>query len=98
MYFARFTSDGLALKATVSAVLLFQLGHFVCVMSTLWTMTVSTYGDPSQLKFSSSGRFGHSLAKNVSLPILCQTFSMVAQISTLILVARANFYDRPHKV
>lgn len=109
MYFARFTSDGLALKATVSAVLLFQLGHFVCVMSTLWTMTVSTYGDPSQLNvfplaadlvilLSSftvsivqtfySFRLW-KLAKNVSLPILCQTFSMVAQISTLILVARA---------
>jgi len=28
---------------------LIQLGHFVCVVSTLWTMTVSTYGDPSQL-------------------------------------------------
>ncbi|KAG1751392.1 uncharacterized protein EDB91DRAFT_1298172 [Suillus paluster] len=49
LYFARFTSDHLALKATVSAVFLIQLGHFICVISTLWTMTVSTYGDPSQL-------------------------------------------------
>jgi hypothetical protein len=28
---------------------LIQLGQFVCIMLTLWTMTVSTYGDPSQL-------------------------------------------------
>ncbi|KAG1762857.1 hypothetical protein EDD22DRAFT_889303 [Suillus occidentalis] len=41
LYFARFRNDHLALKAT--------LGHLVCVISMLWTMTVSTYGDPSQL-------------------------------------------------
>ncbi|KAG1871216.1 hypothetical protein DFJ58DRAFT_492472 [Suillus subalutaceus] len=28
---------------------LLQLSHFVCIISTLWTMTVSSYGDPSQL-------------------------------------------------
>ncbi|KAG1744287.1 hypothetical protein EDB19DRAFT_1906856 [Suillus lakei] len=50
LYFARFMDDHLALKATVSAVTLLQLGHFICVMSTLWTMTVSSYGDPSQLE------------------------------------------------
>ncbi|KAG2756290.1 hypothetical protein P692DRAFT_20715753 [Suillus brevipes Sb2] len=49
LYFARFRNDHLALKATVSAVILIQLGHLVCVISMLWTMTVSTYGDPSQL-------------------------------------------------
>ncbi|KAG1752825.1 hypothetical protein EDB19DRAFT_1670031 [Suillus lakei] len=49
LYFARFGSDHLALKATVSAVILIQLGHIVCVISMLWTMTVSTYGDPTQL-------------------------------------------------
>ncbi|KAG2043293.1 hypothetical protein BDR03DRAFT_411064 [Suillus americanus] len=49
LYFARFTSDGFALKTTVSAITLIQLGQFVCVISTLWIMTVSTYGDPSQL-------------------------------------------------
>ncbi|KAG2135442.1 hypothetical protein DEU56DRAFT_392067 [Suillus clintonianus] len=49
VYFARCTSDHLALKAAVSAVMLIQLGHFVCMISTLWTMTTSTYGDPSQL-------------------------------------------------
>ncbi|KAG1752786.1 hypothetical protein EDB19DRAFT_1903175 [Suillus lakei] len=49
LYFARFTSDGFALKTTVSAITLIQLGQFVCIISTLWTMAVSTYGDPSQL-------------------------------------------------
>ncbi|KAG1890107.1 hypothetical protein F4604DRAFT_1708642 [Suillus subluteus] len=49
LYFARFRSDHLALKASVSVVILIQLGHFVCVISMLWTMTVGTYGDPSQL-------------------------------------------------
>ncbi|KAG2089860.1 uncharacterized protein F5147DRAFT_725469 [Suillus discolor] len=49
LYFVRFRDDHLALKATVSAVILIQLGHFVCIISMLWTMTVSTYGDPSQL-------------------------------------------------
>ncbi|KAG2132544.1 hypothetical protein BD769DRAFT_1774748 [Suillus cothurnatus] len=49
LYFARFTSDGFALKTIVSAITLIQLGQFVCIMLTLWTMTVSTYGDPSQL-------------------------------------------------
>jgi hypothetical protein len=50
VYFSRFTNDHLALKAAVSAVFFIQLGHFVCIISTLWTMTVSTYGDPSQLQ------------------------------------------------
>ncbi|KAG2157695.1 uncharacterized protein EDB93DRAFT_1325921 [Suillus bovinus] len=50
LYFTRFKSDHVVLKATVSAVVLVQLGHFACVTSTLWTMTVNTYGDPSQLK------------------------------------------------
>ncbi|KAG2363334.1 hypothetical protein BDR07DRAFT_1404677 [Suillus spraguei] len=50
LYFTRFRSDGFALKAIVSLLLLLiQLGHFVCIISTLWTMTVSTYGNPSQL-------------------------------------------------
>ncbi|KAG1871215.1 hypothetical protein DFJ58DRAFT_722644 [Suillus subalutaceus] len=49
VYFARFTNDPLILKAAVSAVIFIQLGHFVCIISILWTMTVSTYGDPSQL-------------------------------------------------
>lgn len=109
VYFAKFTSDCLALKATVSAVLLIQLGHFVCIMSILWTMTVSTYGDPSQLgvfplaadlvillsSFTVSIVQSFyafrlwKLTRNVSLPILCQMFSMVAQISTFILSARA---------
>ncbi|KAG2148664.1 uncharacterized protein EDB93DRAFT_1084855 [Suillus bovinus] len=47
LYFARFASDGFALKTIVSR--LMQLGQFVCIISTLWAMTVSTYGDPSQL-------------------------------------------------
>ncbi|KAG1871245.1 hypothetical protein DFJ58DRAFT_763014 [Suillus subalutaceus] len=109
VYFAKFTSDGLALKATVSAVLLIQLGHFVCIMSMLWTMTVSTYGDPSQLNVfplaadmvillsSFTVSIVQSfyafrlwkLSRNVSLSILCQMFSVVAQISTFILSARA---------
>ncbi|KAG2135424.1 hypothetical protein DEU56DRAFT_391351 [Suillus clintonianus] len=49
LYFERFTSDHIALKTIVSAVILIQLGHFACIISTLWTMTVSTYGDPSRL-------------------------------------------------
>lgn len=109
VYFAKFTSDCLALKATVSAVLLIQLGHFVCITSMLWTMTVSTYGDPSQLNVfplaadmvillsSFTVSIVQSfyafrlwkLTRNVSLPILCQTFSVVAQISTFVLSARA---------
>ncbi|KAG1812120.1 uncharacterized protein BJ212DRAFT_472456 [Suillus subaureus] len=28
---------------------LLQRGHFICIISTLWTMTISSYGDPSQL-------------------------------------------------
>jgi len=47
VYFRRFTSDHLGLKATVAALILIQLGHFVCVILSLWTMTVSNYGNPS---------------------------------------------------
>ncbi|KAG1869731.1 hypothetical protein C8R48DRAFT_670971 [Suillus tomentosus] len=49
VYFTRFKSDHFVLKVTVSAVTLLQLGHFVCIISTLWTMTVNSYCDPSQL-------------------------------------------------
>jgi hypothetical protein len=109
VYFSKFTSDSLALKATVSAVLLIQLGHFVCIISMLWTMTVSTYGDPSQLSVfplaadlvillsSFTVSIVQSfyvfrlwkLTTNVSLPIICQMFSVVAQIATFVLSARA---------
>jgi len=105
---------------------LIQLGHFVCIISMLWTMTVSTYGDPSQLSvfplaadlvillssFTVSivqvSDFKHihclvltaryqsfyvfrlwKLTTNVSLPIICQMFSVVAQIATFVLSARA---------
>ncbi|KAG1812118.1 uncharacterized protein BJ212DRAFT_1483303 [Suillus subaureus] len=50
VYFARFPNDHLTLKAAVSAVIFVQLGHFICIISILWAMTVSTYGDPSQLR------------------------------------------------
>lgn len=49
LYFTRFASDGFALKATVSAILLIQLGQFVCIILTLRAMTVSAYSDPSRL-------------------------------------------------
>ncbi|KAG2089842.1 uncharacterized protein F5147DRAFT_30425 [Suillus discolor] len=49
LYFTRFRSDGFALKATVSAILLIQLGQFVCIILTLRAMTVSAYSDPSRL-------------------------------------------------
>ncbi|KAG1890106.1 hypothetical protein F4604DRAFT_1899129 [Suillus subluteus] len=97
------------LIASLNFIRLIQLGHFICVISTLWTMTVSTYGDPSQLSvfplatdlavllssftvFIVQSFYAFrlwKLARNVSLPILCQTFSVVAQTSTLILTARA---------
>ncbi|KAG1821228.1 hypothetical protein EV424DRAFT_1539270 [Suillus variegatus] len=49
LYFTRFASDGFALKAAVSAILLIQLGQFVCIIITLRTMTVNAYSDPSRL-------------------------------------------------
>lgn len=111
VYFARFTNDHLAMKAAVSAVLFIQLGHFVCIISTLWTMTVSTYGDPSQLQvFPLAADLTiplsaftacivqsfyvfrlWKLSGKLFLPILCEMISIVAQISTLILLPRA-FY------
>ncbi|KAG1857272.1 hypothetical protein C8R48DRAFT_549739, partial [Suillus tomentosus] len=47
VFFTRFKSDHFVLKVTVSHLL--QLGHFVCIISTLWTMIVDSYCDPSQL-------------------------------------------------
>ncbi|KAG1752821.1 hypothetical protein EDB19DRAFT_967910 [Suillus lakei] len=70
VYFARFPSDHLALKATVSAVILLQLGHFVCIISTLWTMTVSSYGDSSQLR-------AFPLAADLAIPLSGFTVSIV---------------------
>ncbi|KAG1750621.1 uncharacterized protein EDB91DRAFT_699009 [Suillus paluster] len=48
VYFTRFI-DSSSFKATVAAVVLFQLGHFFTVIFTMWTMTVTAYGDPSKL-------------------------------------------------
>ncbi|KAG1750618.1 uncharacterized protein EDB91DRAFT_698843 [Suillus paluster] len=48
VYFTRFI-DSPSFKATVAAVILFQLGHFVTVIFTMWKMTVTAYGDPSKL-------------------------------------------------
>lgn len=70
VYFARFTSDRLTLKAAVSAVFFIQLGHFVCIISTLWTMTVSTYGDPSQLRV-------FPLAADLAIPLSAFTAFIV---------------------
>ncbi|KAJ8583619.1 hypothetical protein M405DRAFT_748340, partial [Rhizopogon salebrosus TDB-379] len=50
IYFTRFANDHLGLKATVSrSTADWATFRLVCITSTLWTMTVSTYGDPSQL-------------------------------------------------
>lgn len=49
VYFTRFKSDHFVLKVTVSAVTLLQLGHFACIISILWTMTVNSYCNPSQV-------------------------------------------------
>ncbi|KAG0694068.1 hypothetical protein DFH29DRAFT_1073023 [Suillus ampliporus] len=54
----------------VSVVILIQLGHFVCVISTLWTMTVSTYGDPSQLSV-------FPLAADLAIPLSAFTVFIV---------------------
>ncbi|KAG1871214.1 hypothetical protein DFJ58DRAFT_762833 [Suillus subalutaceus] len=109
VYLAKFTNDRLVLKAVVSTVFFIQLGHFVCMISTLWTMTVSTYGDPSQLDvlplaadlaiplsaftaFIVQSFYAFrlwKLSEKIFLPILCETISVVAQISTLILSPRA---------
>ncbi|KAG0697833.1 hypothetical protein DFH29DRAFT_944474 [Suillus ampliporus] len=48
VYFTKFV-DRPSLKAIVAAVIIFQLGHFFTVISTLWTMTVIAYGDPFKL-------------------------------------------------
>ncbi|KAG1890079.1 hypothetical protein F4604DRAFT_645527 [Suillus subluteus] len=109
LYFARFMSDGFAIKITVSAIILIQLGQFVCMISTLWTMTVSTYGDPSQLNvlplvadvslllsgmtvFIVQSFYAFrlwKLTRSIFLPILCETISVVAHTSMVVLLARA---------
>lgn len=50
MYYKRFPKDPLSLKLIVAAVAAFQLGHFVCLIATLWSMTVLAFGNPSILK------------------------------------------------
>ncbi|KAG2043324.1 hypothetical protein BDR03DRAFT_941094 [Suillus americanus] len=70
VYLAKFANDHLALKAVVSAVFFIQLGHFVCIISTLWTMTVSTYGDPSQLQV-------FPLAADLAIPLSAFTAFIV---------------------
>ncbi|KAG2128956.1 uncharacterized protein EDB93DRAFT_147343 [Suillus bovinus] len=70
LYFTRFRSDHVVLKAIVSTVILVQLGHFACVISMLWTMTVSTYGDPSQLTVLPT-------ASDISVPLSSLTVSIV---------------------
>jgi hypothetical protein len=50
-----------------------QLGHFVCMISILWTMTVSTYGDLSQLKVL-------PLAADLAIPLSAFT-AFIVQVS-----------------
>lgn len=52
-----------------------QLGHFVCIISTLWTMTVSTYGDPSQLRVL-------PLAADLAIPLSAFT-AFIVQVNGL---------------
>ncbi|KAG2032264.1 hypothetical protein BDR03DRAFT_970571 [Suillus americanus] len=49
MYFKLFPKDPLTLKIIVTTVAAFQLGHFLCLIATLWTMTVTAYTHPSVL-------------------------------------------------
>ncbi|KAG0694067.1 hypothetical protein DFH29DRAFT_961543 [Suillus ampliporus] len=56
------------LASTVFAVILIQLGHFVCVILTLWTMTVSTYGNPLSVL---------PLALGVAIPLTGSTVFIV---------------------
>lgn len=48
IYFTKF-ADSLGFKATVAAVMIIQIGHFCAMISTLWTMTVTAYDDPTKL-------------------------------------------------
>lgn len=50
MYFKMFPKDPLTLKLIVAIVAAFQLGHFLCLIATLWSMTVLAYAHPSVLK------------------------------------------------
>ncbi|KAG2126058.1 hypothetical protein DEU56DRAFT_892122 [Suillus clintonianus] len=45
IYFTKF-ADSLGFKATVKII---QIGHFCAMISTLWTMTVTAYDDPTKL-------------------------------------------------
>ncbi|KAG1876653.1 hypothetical protein DFJ58DRAFT_755559 [Suillus subalutaceus] len=49
MYFKLFPKDPPTLKIIVTTVAAFQLGHFLCLIVTLWTMTVTSYTHPSVL-------------------------------------------------
>lgn len=50
MYYRMFPKDPLKLKLIVAAVAALQLGHFVCLIATMWSMTVLAYAHPSILK------------------------------------------------
>lgn len=49
MYFKLFPKDPLTLKIIVITIAALQLGHFLCLIVTLWTMTVTAYAHPSVL-------------------------------------------------
>ncbi|KAG2049703.1 hypothetical protein BDR06DRAFT_961149 [Suillus hirtellus] len=49
VYFKLFPTDPRGFKIAVTALGIWQLGHFICLIATLWTMTVTAYSHPSIL-------------------------------------------------
>ncbi|OJA20752.1 hypothetical protein AZE42_12282, partial [Rhizopogon vesiculosus] len=50
VYYANFVKDHRAIKVMVAAVFATQIAHLICVSATLWSVSVSAYGDPSKFQ------------------------------------------------
>ncbi|KAF9220373.1 hypothetical protein BS17DRAFT_348975 [Gyrodon lividus] len=72
-YYRHFSSDPKVLKGLVAAVMLLTLGHIICVMSWMWSLVVTAFGEPNEITIFSKPRTG-SIVLTPFISMLSQSF------------------------
>ncbi|KAF8839771.1 hypothetical protein BDN67DRAFT_729007 [Paxillus ammoniavirescens] len=72
-YYRHFPSDPKVLKGLVAALILLTFGHIVCIMTWLWSLIVSSFGEPNEITIFSRPRTA-SVVLTPFIAILSQSF------------------------
>ncbi|KIK97580.1 hypothetical protein PAXRUDRAFT_10099 [Paxillus rubicundulus Ve08.2h10] len=72
-YYRHFPSDPKVLKGLVAALILLTFGHITCIMTWMWSLVVSSFGEPDEITIFSRPRTA-SVILTPFIAILSQSF------------------------